>query len=490
MYLNRLTIVEAHDGLVKKDFSCIELTQDCLSHTEKVDGELHAFIDVHADQALKSAEAIDKKIAQGQELGLLEGIPVGIKDNMLVAGTITTAGSKMLEKYVASYDATVIEKLKTAGAVIFGKTNMDDAAMGSSTESSFFGPTKNPWDSARVPGGSSGGSAVAVAADECIYSLGSDTGGSIRQPAGFCGVVGLKPTYGAVSRYGLIAMSSSLDQIGPMTKKVEDAAIVFDCIKGSDAHDSSSAFSQTAEVRSSIRQPIAGMKIGIPKEYFIEGLDPRIEKKIRDACDVLRDAGAEIVDISLPHTTYALAVYYIVMPAEVSANLSRLDGMRYGHRAKDTQDLIETYCRSREEGLGPEVRRRIMLGSYVLAAGYYDAYYKKAQAVRQLVRRDFDNAFRTVDCIITPTSPTTAFSIGEKISDPLTLYLEDILTVSANIAGIPGLVVPAGFVEEGDAKLPVGLQLLGRHFDEATILRVGHTYESSTEWHKQKSLFS
>lgn len=489
MSLNQLTIKEAHDGLAQKKFSATELAQSCLLHIEKTEAAVHAFLDVHGESALARAKAVDEKIAKGLEVKPLEGIPVAIKDNMLVMGTVTTAGSKMLEHYVAAYDATVCEKLKTAGAVILGKTNMDDSAMGTTTESSAFGPTYNPWDTTRVPGGSSGGSAAAVAANECIYALGSDTGGSIRQPAGMCGVVGLKPTYGAVSRYGLIAMSSSLDQIGPITKSVEDAALVFDAIKGIDPHDSSSATARSQPVHTTVRQSIAGMKIGLPKEYFIDGLDSRVEKKIREACDVLRDAGAQIVDISLPNTSYALAVYYIICPAEVSANISRLDGIRYGYSAKDAHNLIETYCRSREEGLGPEVRRRIMLGAYVLAAGYHDAYYKKAQAVRQLVRRDFDDAFRVVDCILTPTSPTPAFRIGEK-SDPLALYLQDIFTVSANIAGIPGLVVPAGFIEEEESSLPVGLQLLGRHFDEETILRVGHTYESATQWHAHKSPYS
>ncbi|MBI4599345.1 Asp-tRNA(Asn)/Glu-tRNA(Gln) amidotransferase subunit GatA [Candidatus Uhrbacteria bacterium] len=490
MSSNALTIQQAHEGLVAKKFSAVELTEDCLSHIEKTDGALHAFLDVHASSALGRAKEVDEKIAKGLELKPLEGIPVAIKDNMLLAGTVTTAGSKILEAYVAPYDATVIIKLKAAGAIILGKTNMDDSAMGTTTESSAFGPTFNPWDITRIPGGSSGGSAAAVAANECIYALGSDTGGSIRQPAGMCGVVGLKPTYGAVSRYGLIAMSSSLDQIGPLTKSVEDAAIVFDAIKGSDIHDSSSRAAQEKPIHQIARQSISGMKIGLPKEYFIEGLDARIEKKIREACDVLHDVGAEIIDISLPHAPYALSAYYIICPAEISANFSRLDGIRYGYSAKDARNLSETYCRSREEGLGTEVRRRIMLGSYVLAAGYYDAYYKKAQAVRQMVRRDFDNAFRTVDCIVSPTSPTPAFRIGEKISDPLTLYLEDIFTVSANMAGIPGLVVPAGFVEEGGVSLPVGLQLLGRHFDEETILCAGYAYEQATDWHTRKSPLS
>ncbi len=486
MALNQLTIQEAHEGLVQKNFSATELTNSFLDRIERVEGELHAFLDVHTDEARKTAAHIDKKIASGEDIGILEGIPLAVKDNMLVRGTKTTAGSKILENYVATYDATVITRLKHAGAVILGKTNLDEFAMGTTTENSAFGPTRNPWDTSRVPGGSSGGSAVAVSADECVYALGSDTGGSIRQPAGLCSVVGLKPTYGAVSRYGLIAMASSLDQIGPLTKSVEDAALVFDAIKGVDHHDSSSAAAREKPITPLVKNSIAGMKIGVPKEYFIDGMDAGVEKTIRMACDVLRDAGAEIVDITLPYTSYGLSVYYIICPAEVSANLARFDGMRYGTRAKDAADLVSMYCESRAQGLGAEPRRRIILGSYVLASGYHDAYYKKAQLVRQLVRKDFYDAFRTVDCIVTPTSPIPAFHIGEKTADPLAMYLQDLFTVSASIAGIPGLVVPAGFVEKDGASLPVGLQILGKHFDEETILRAGYAYEQATEWHTRK----
>ncbi|MEK7122963.1 MAG: Asp-tRNA(Asn)/Glu-tRNA(Gln) amidotransferase subunit GatA, partial [Patescibacteria group bacterium] len=417
MSLNQLSIIEAHEGLATKKFSARELTDACLAQIERVDATIHAYLDVHADACRARADAVDAQIAHGEELGALTGIPFAIKDNMTLEGTRTTAGSKILENYSASYDATVITKLKEAGVVILGKTNLDEFAMGTSTENSAFGPTKNPWDPTRIPGGSSGGSAAAIAVDECIAALGSDTGGSIRQPAGLCGVVGLKPTYGAVSRYGLIAMASSLDQIGPITKTVEDAALVFDAIKGSDKNDSSSARASSVPVTPSLTHGIKGMKIGIPKEYFIDALDARIEQSIRDALEVLKGLGAEIVDIELPTTPHALSVYYIIQPAEVSANLARFDGMRYGYRADDAANLSEMYSKSRERGLGAEPRRRIMLGTYALASGYYDAYYKKAQMVRELVRRDFANAFRIVDCILTPTSPNPAFRIGEKSSD-------------------------------------------------------------------------
>lgn len=488
MEFNHFTLTQAHEGIRTKQFSVRELADACLAQIERVDSKIHAYLDVHADAARARADAIDAQIAHGEDPGPLAGIPFAIKDNMTIEGTRTTAGSKILEHYNASYDATVITKLKEAGAVVLGKTNLDEFAMGTSTENSAFGPTKNPWDHTRVPGGSSGGSAAAVAADECIAALGSDTGGSIRQPAGLCGVVGLKPTYGAVSRYGLIAMASSLDQIGPIAKTVEDAAFIFDAIKGPDKNDSSSARASSAPVVPSLALGIKGMKIGVPKEYFIDALDARIEQSIHDALEVLKELGANIVNIELPTTPSALSVYYIIQPAEVSANLARFDGMRYGYRAEDAQNLTEMYCKSRERGLGAEPRRRIMLGTYALASGYYDAYYKKAQLVRELVRRDFANAFRTVDCILTPTSPNPAFRIGEKSSDPLTLYLEDVFTVSANIAGVPGLAVPCGFAQEGDMRLPIGMQFLGRHFDEETILRAGFAFQQARDWHKQKAL--
>ncbi len=489
MSLNAFTIREAHDALVSKKCSSLELTQECLDRIASVDPSIQAFLTVFSERSLAQASSVDKKIAHGSEIGVLEGIPCALKDNMMVQGERTTAGSKMLDTYRASYNATVVELLESEGSVVVGKTNLDEYAMGSSTENSGYWVTRNPWDTTRVSGGSSGGSAASIAADECIFSLGSDTGGSIRQPASLCGVTGLKPTYGAVSRYGLIAMASSLDQIGPFAKTVEDASIIFDAIKGSDRHDSSSANapSRAQRTHSSLHQSIKGMKIGVPKEYFIDGMDDGVALAVREALKDFERLGAKLVDISLPHTQYALATYYVIMPAEVSANLARFDGIRYGYSC-DALTLPEVYMKSRSQGLGPEVRRRIMLGSYVLAAGYYDAYYKQAQKVRELVRRDFDEAFLGVDCIVSPTSPIPAFPIGEKSSDPLTMYLADVFTVSANIAGIPALSVPCGFTRKGDKDLPVGLQIFGKHFDEETILRAGHHYQQATDWHTRKSM--
>lgn len=490
MSLNALTIKEAHEGLAHKKFSCTELTQECLDQIERVDKDIQAFLTVCADEALECARRIDDKIAHGGMIGVLEGIPVALKDNLMLFGMRTTAGSKMLDTYKASYTATVVSKLQQCGAVIVGKTNLDEFAMGSSTENSGYWVTRNPWDTERVAGGSSGGSAAAVAADECIYALGSDTGGSIRQPASLCGITGLKPTYGSVSRYGLIAMASSFDQIGPLGKTVEDTALVFDAIRGKDPHDGSSACAphNVTPTVSTLDRSIRGMKIGIPRDYSSEGMDSDVSAVYETALEEMRRAGAELVDISLPHAPYALSVYYIVMPAEVSSNLARFDGIRYGVQSTKASSLEEVYRFSRVEGLGKEVRRRIILGTYVLAAGYYDAYYKKAQLVRELVRKDFDQAFARVDCIATPTSPVPAFEIGERTSDPLTMYLADIFTVSANIAGIPGLSVPCGFVRRSGRELPVGLQFLGAHFDEQTILRASHYYQQATDWHTRKAL--
>lgn len=483
--LHTLTLKEAHKGLKEKQFSSRELTESCFNRIEHIEEDVHAFLTLTKEHGLKQASTVDKKIASGEALGPLEGIPVALKDNLLMSDVRTTAASKLLEHYQGTYTATAVQKLLDAGAVVLGKTNLDEFAMGSSTENSAYGPTKNPWDISRVPGGSSGGSAAAVAADECIYSIGSDTGGSIRQPASLCGVVGMKPTYGTVSRYGLIAMASSLDQIGPFAKTVEDAAEIFDTIKGKDSKDASSFACPTGSSRTLLKEGIKGFKIGVPREYFIDGMDADVANVVNQAIVQLEHLGAEIVEIELPHTQYALSTYYVIMPAEVSANLARFDGIRYGTRI-DAVSLEDVYKKSRAEGLGREVRRRIMLGTYVLAAGYYEAYYKKAQKVRMLVRRDFERAFDTVDCIVTPTSPIPAFSFGEKSDDPLTMYLADIFTVSANIAGIPGLVVPSGFVERNGTSLPVGLQILGRHFDESTILRVGYAYEQATSWHEKK----
>ncbi len=469
MDLNELTIKQAHDGLTEKKFSSADLTSACLAKIKKLNKKINAFITIDENGALAQAKAVDKKIAKGEEIGILEGVPVAIKDNILVKDIRCTAGSKILEKYIAPYDATVVKKLKKAGAVILGKTNMDEFAMGASTETSYFGPTKNPGDLTRVPGGSSGGSAAAVASNMCIYALGSDTGGSVRQPASFCGIVGLKPTYGSVSRYGLIAMASSLDQIGPITKNVDDAQSVFDAICGRDEMDSTTVDNSKLKIKNSKSQfKVQNLKIGIPKEYFASGLDREVEKCVRGAAERLEKMGVKIEEVSLPHTEYALAVYYLIMPAEVSANLARYDGIRYGYRTKKAETLLETYLKTRAEGFGDEVKRRIMLGTYALSAGYYDAYYLQAQKMRTLIRRDFDEVLKGVDCLITPTAPTVAFKLEEKIDDPLTMYLSDIYTVSANVAGVPAISVPCGFAHQ----MPVGLQIMGRWFEEAKILEV------------------
>ncbi|NQU83802.1 MAG: Asp-tRNA(Asn)/Glu-tRNA(Gln) amidotransferase subunit GatA [Parcubacteria group bacterium] len=472
--LNTLTIKEAHEGLKKKKFSSEELTRACLDQIKSLDKKINAFITLAEDLALKQAKKVDKKIKSGGKLGPLEGIPMALKDNMLLEDVKATGGSKILETYIATYDGTVVKKLKEAGAVILGKANMDEFAMGSSTESSYFGPTKNPIDTKKVPGGSSGGSTAAVAADMCIYALGSDTGGSIRQPASLCGVVGLKPTYGAVSRYGLMSMASSLDQIGPITKTAEDAQIVFDAIKGQDKKDSTTVNLEDKKIEA--KKSLKGLKIGVPKEYFIKGMDKEVEKRVKEAIKKLEKLGAKTVEISLPHTDYGLAVYYIIMPSEVSSNLAKYDGIRYGFTTVDkAKSLMDVYFETRQQGFGDETRRRIMLGTYALSSGYYDAYYRKAQQVRTLIKNDFDKAFTKVDCIITPTSPSVAWDIGEKFDDPLTMYLSDIYTVSANVAGIPGVSIPCGEAHG----LPVGLQILGKHFDEETILNVAKKYEEA-----------
>lgn len=467
------TISGAHELLEKREISSVDLTKAYLNEIEKKDKEIHAFLSVHSEYALAQAEEVDKKIASGDELGLLAGVPCAVKDNILVDGLPATAGSKILATYRATYDATVISRLKKAGAVILGKTNLDEFAMGSSTENSAFGPTKNPLDPTRVPGGSSGGSAAAVAAGEAVWSLGSDTGGSIRQPASFCGVVGVKPTYGAVSRYGLIALASSLDQIGLFARTIEDAAIIFEAIAGPDPFDSTSsprAQYQGISVTSKQESVISNLKIGVPKEYFGQGLDPQVEKAIRDAIKRFEDLGAKVSEISLPHTSYALACYYIIMPAEVSANLARYDGIKYGF--SEGKQLQDRYFETRGRGFGDEARRRIMLGTYVLSAGYYEAYYAKAQGVRRLIRQDFEDAFKKVDLIFTPTSPTLPFKFGERTQDPLSMYLADVYTVSVNLAGVPAISIPCGTVNG----LSVGLQIIGNHFDEKTILQAANIY--------------
>lgn len=477
MDLAKLTISQARELLKKREISSVELTRSCLNEIEHLNPKINAFLSVHPDYALAQAEEADKKISRGDDASPLTGIPGAVKDNILVDGLPATAGSKILEPYRAVYDATVISRLKQAGAVILGKTNLDEFAMGSSTENSAFGPTKNPRDPSRVPGGSSGGSAAAVASFQCLWALGSDTGGSIRQPASFCGVVGLKPTYGAVSRYGLIAMASSLDQIGPFARSVEDTAMVFEAIAGQDAFDSTSSPQAqyrglTEEIRNS-KFEISNLKLGIPEEYFGEGIEPEVEKAVRDAIKQFEKLGAKVSKISLPHTPHALACYYIIMPAEVSANLARYDGIKYGLSKGKT--LEEVYSETRGQGFGPEVRRRVMLGTYVLSAGYYEAYYAKAQRVRRLVRQDFENAFREVDLILAPTSPTLPFKFGERTEDPLAMYLADVYTVSMNLSGVPALSLPL----PSDSGLPVGLQIIGRHFDEKTILRAAYIFEQS-----------
>jgi aspartyl-tRNA(Asn)/glutamyl-tRNA(Gln) amidotransferase subunit A len=498
MELNELTIKQAHEGLRKKDFSSVDLTAAVLKRVKKSEADVSAYLEIMEKLSLEQAESADKLIGRGQahsEEHFLCGIPVAVKDNIMVEGVKCTAGSKVLENYIAPYDATVIKKLKAAGAVIVGKTNLDEFAMGSSTENSAFGPTRNPFDLERVPGGSSGGSAAAVAGDETIYALGSDTAGSIRQPASFCGVVGLKPTYGRVSRYGLVAMASSLDQIGPLTKTVGDAAIVLSAIEGRDEFDSTSAgkdihyvalderlkqlLAKIEEARDSNR-PLAGIKIGIPNEYFAEGVEPLVEEKVRGAILAMENLGASIDGISLPHTDYALACYYVIAPSEISANLARYDGIKYGSsvvsgsQPSEAGNLLETYLKTRGQYLGKEARRRIVLGTYVLSAGYYDAYYLKAQKIRSLIKGDFDKAFEKFDVLVAPTSPTVAFRLGEKAADPVKMYLSDIYTVPASLAGIPAASVPCGLADG----LPVGLQIIGRHFDDETVLRVAGIYEA------------
>jgi len=471
MKFHELTITKTHEGLKKKEFSALELTKSFLKTIEETDKKISAFLTITKDLALSQAKKIDGLIAAGREIPVLSGTPLAIKDNILTEGIKTTCASKILENYIAPYDATCVSKLKNLGAVILGKTNLDEFAMGASTENSAFFSTKNHHDLTRVAGGSSGGSAAAVASNMCAYALGSDTGGSIRQPASFCGVVGLKPTYGAVSRYGLVAFASSLDQIGPITKTVEDAQIVFDAIVGEDKLDSTSIRQEIKNRKQKTK--INELRIGVPKEYFIKGIDPGVEKVIRDAIAKFEKMGAQIKEISLPHTEYALPAYYLIATSEASANLARYDGIKYGSSKKKSKDLLDVYLKSREDGFGREVKRRIMLGTYALSAGYYDAYYLKAEKVRTLIKEDFDKAFQKVDIIFTPTSPTPAFKIGEKTKDPLSMYLSDVFTASVNLVGLPAVSVPAGFVD----RLPVGLQIIGKPFEENTILEVGKIME-------------
>ncbi len=481
--LTTLSLVQAHDGLRRKKFSCRELTQAYLNRIGKLEPKLHAFLTVTRDVALARADELDHA---GDFPHPLSGIPAALKDNHCVTGIRTTAASKILASYVAAYDATVVERLQQAGMVLLGKTNLDEFACGSSTEYSAFGPTKNPWDVERVPGGSSGGSAAAVAAGVAGYALGSDTGGSIRQPASLCGVVGLKPTYGRVSRYGLLAMASSLDQIGPLTRTVADAATVLGVIAGVDSRDATTVPLGVPDYAAGLAQSIRGLRLGVPKEYFsadtVSGIEPGVKAVFERALKQLESLGAVIItDVSLPHTAHALPVYYVLVSAELSSNLARYDGVRYGMSLRDAPTLIAQYVQTRGRGFGPEIRRRVMLGTYALSAGYYDAYYGKAQAVRTLVRQDFEQAFEHVDALVTPTSPSVAFKIGAKMNDPLSMYLSDVFTVAVNVAGVPGLSLPVGLSQppEGRQELPVGLQLIGKPFDETTILRVGHHLEQA-----------
>jgi aspartyl-tRNA(Asn)/glutamyl-tRNA(Gln) amidotransferase subunit A len=476
-----LTATELAHLIKSKRASCLEVIEAHLDWIARADKGLHCFLSLDEDGAREQARRIDLAVARGDDPGRLSGVPIAIKDNILVKEWPTTCASRILSNYTATYDATVITHLRSEGAILLGRTNMDEFAMGSSTENSAFGPTRNPWDPGRIPGGSSGGSAAAVAARLAPLALGSDTGGSIRQPAGLCGVLGMKPTYGRVSRFGLVAFASSLDQIGPFARSAEDCALLLKILSGYDPHDSTSMNVDVPDTLAALQGDIRGLKIGLPKEYLSEGLHPEVKAVLEAACRQWESLGAEFVEISLPHSEYALAVYYIIAPCEASSNLARFDGVRYGRRSA-SHSLLELYERSRAEGFGPEVKRRIMLGTYALSAGYYDAYYAKAQKVRTLVKRDFDEAFAEVDLVLTPTSPTPAFAIGEKTDDPLQMYLSDVFTIPCNLAGLPGLSLPGGF--SSSDKLPVGLQLLGRPFEEATILRAAHQYLSATNWHR------
>lgn len=474
------TISELESMLDSKEISAVELAKAVIERKNSVDGKVGAFLSANEDELLAEASISDSLRAEGKKRGALEGIPIGLKDVLAVRGRKLTCASKILENYVSPYTASSLEKLKSRGGIFWGRLNMDEFAMGSSCENSAFQPTHNPWDLSRIPGGSSGGSAAAVAAGECVASLGSDTGGSIRQPASLCGVVGMKPTYGLVSRYGLAAFASSLDQIGPFARCVKDAAILLEAVAGHDPKDSTSVDCEIPDYASNISlEAFKGAKIGIPKEYFGAGIDPEVKAIVEKAIADCASQGAEIVEISLPHTDLAIPVYYIIATAEASSNLARYDGVRYTRRSPDTTDAIDIYYKSRAEGFGEEVKRRIILGSYVLSSGYYDAYYLRAQKVRTLIRRDFEAAFEKVDVIMTPTSPTTAFKIGEKTSDPLSMYLSDICTINVNLAGLPGISVPCGF---SDAGLPVGLQMIGKAFDERNLLSFAASYEAAHEW--------
>lgn len=478
------TVHELHDAILQKKISARELTEAFLSHIARVEGNIHAYNTLTPETALADADRIDSLLARGETVGPLAGAPIAVKDNLCTLGIATTCSSKILENFIPPYDATVVTRLKSAGAITLGKTNMDEFAMGSSTENSAYEKTRNPWDISRIPGGSSGGSAAAVAASFACAALGSDTGGSIRQPAALCGVLGLKPTYGRVSRYGLIAFASSLDQVGPLTRDVTDMALLMNVIGGYDPKDSTSADIPMPDLTQNLLDGINGLRIGLPKEYFMRGgMDEAVEGAVSSAIKQFEKLGAKMVEVSLPHSEYAVATYYLLATAEASSNLARYDGVRYGHRTEDPKDLLELYMKSRQEGFGPEVKRRIMLGTYALSSGYYDAYYKKAQQVRTLIKNDFDEAWNQVDLILAPTTPTPAFRFGEKTDDPLQMYLSDIFTISVNLAGIPAISLPCGFSKEN---LPIGLQLMGRPFDEATILKAAFAFEQETDFHKRR----
>jgi len=476
MDLNLLTVASTRTAIAERSLTATQLAESFYKKIEAEDSEINAYLTLSKERALAQAGRIDTLAGKGDPLPPLAGVPVAIKDVMVTRGVRSTAGSKILGNYIPPYDSTAVARLEEAGAVILGKTNCDEFAMGSSTENSAYGPVRNPRDKSRVPGGSSGGSAACVAAGTAVAALGSDTGGSIRQPAAFCGVVGVVPTYGRVSRYGLIAFASSLDHIGPLTKTVKDSALILRSIAGRDPLDSTSAEVPVPDYVAEIEKPVRGLKIGIPKEYFAEGLDPEVRAAVETAIAKLEEAGCKAVPISLPHTPYAVPTYYLVATAEASSNLARFDGVRYAYHSKTAKSLSQMYRSTRDEGFGAEVKRRIMLGTYALSAGYYDAYYLKAQKVRTLLTRDFENAFQSVDAIVTPTTPTPAFKLGEKTDDPLAMYLADIYTVTADLVGIPGISVPCGKSKSG---LPIGVQILGRHFDEPTILRLGHVVEHS-----------
>ena len=482
MELSRLTAHELHDMIRTREVSAREVTQAVLDRVDAVEDQVRSYVTRTPEIALQAAAEIDERIGLGEEIGPLAGIPIAIKDNMCTRGTKTTCSSKILEDFVPPYDATVVEKLSAAGTIMIGKANLDEFAMGSSTENSAFFVTHNPWDLSKVPGGSSGGSAAAVAADECILALGSDTGGSIRQPASFCGVVGMKPTYGRVSRYGLVAFASSLDQIGPLTKDVTDCAILLQAIAGKDPLDSTSVDLPVPDYRAALRNDVKGLKIGVPKEFFAQGVTPEIADMVMKAVDVLVGLGAECRELSMPIMEYTLPTYYILAPAEASSNLARYDGVKYGHRTAHATDTLSLLSKTRDEGFGAEVKQRIMIGTYALSAGYYDAYYLKAQKVRTLVRKAYDEAFSEFDVLISPTSPVPAFGIGERSDDPLAMKLADVCTIPVNMAGIPAISINCGFL----SGLPIGMQIMGRPFDEETILRTAYTFEQNTDYHRER----